>query len=287
MRKLLVLALILTLLPAATTAETQVHLCEGDEIAAALAELIRGKAIRWEDEAQALDGAAEQPETAALVTQQALFLGLEGYSDADVKTDIRLLMPLCRNDLYLVCSEETADACGVRDLPSLAGYLAERPYEITLMRCFEAGVTDLAAVKVFEAMEFNTDTFADSADCEENLESGAFVLVADTEQALLLDEAGCVVLGALTAERTAEYPDLPCAGECGLPVCAGRVWGLYTAADGDPAAFDCGGIREAVTGDSLAGLHCRPADEKDFRLEEELQAYIDYMTAEGLFFYEQ
>ena len=287
MRKILALALILAMLPAAALAGTSVHICEGDETAAALVELIRGEAALWENEAEALDKAVEQPDTAALVTQQALILGLQGYSEAEVKTDIRLLMPLCADDLYLVCSEETADACGVRDLPSLVGYLAENPSELMIMRCFEASVTDYAATEVFEAAEFGSDTFADSADCEENLETDAFVLVAYTEQALRLDAEGYVVLGALTAERTAEYPDLPCAGECDLPVCTGRVWGLYAAAEGDPSAFDREVIRKTMTEDRLAELHCRPVDEKDFQLEKEISDYIDYMTAEGLFFYEQ
>ncbi|MCR5565584.1 MAG: hypothetical protein K6F61_01930 [Clostridiales bacterium] len=288
MRKILALALILAMLPAAALAGTPVHICEGDETAAVLAELIRGEAALWENEAEALDKAVEQPETLALVTQQALILGLQGYSDAEVKTDIRLLMPLCGDDLYLVCSEETADACGVRDLPSLISFLTEQPFELMIMRCYEeASVTDYAATEVFEAADFSSDVFADSADCEENLGTGAFVLVAYTEQALRLDDEGCVVLGALTAERTAEYPDLPCAGECGLPVCTGRVWGLYAAAEGDPSAFDREEIRKTMTEDRLAELHCRPVDEKDFLLEDVFRVYIRYMTEEGLFFYEQ
>ena len=53
MRRMMVLALVLALFPAAALTETPVHISEEDGTAAALTEMIGGKANLWENEAEA------------------------------------------------------------------------------------------------------------------------------------------------------------------------------------------------------------------------------------------
>ena len=282
----LFLVLIGMILPGAVSAEFGISLYAEDEIAVMLGNRLSTTRQMMEAETEALDAVAGRPDVAALVTQQALIQGLEGYTDTDVRTDIQMLMPVCRNDLYLVCSRETAETFGISDLPSLIQCLQEQPFELMLMRCFEASVTDYAAVRLFDAMDFGTETFADGADCEENLDQGAYVLVADTEQAMILMGKDAVVIGTLSEKRTAEFPQLPCAGEYGLPVCMGRVWALYCSADMDPDGMrDLMSATELLTTEELAELHCSPLTAEEYVFVDVLQEYIDYMTAEGLFFY--
>ena len=288
MRRLMVLFLVLIqmLFPGAVSAESGISLYAEDETAVMLGKRLSAMQQMNEAETEALDAVAGRPDVAALVTQQALIQGLEGYTDTDIRTDIQLLVPVCRDDLYLVCSQETAETFGIKDFPSLIQCLQEQPFELMLMRCFEASVTDYAAVRLFDTMDFNTETFTDASDCEENLDQGAFVLVADTEQAMRLLESGAVVIGALSEKRTAEFPQLPCAGEYGLPVCMGRVWALYCSTDMDPDGMrDLMSATELLTTEELAELHCSPLTAEEYVFADVLQEYIDYMTAEGLFFY--
>ena len=42
---------------------------------------------------------------------------------------------------------------------------------------------------------------------------------------------------------------------------------------------------EALTAEELGEVHCSLLAEDEYVLEDVLQEYIDYMTAEGLFFY--
>ena len=287
-RKLMALFLLVIqlILPGAVSAESGISLYAGDEVSVMLGNHLSTIQQVKETETEALDAVIGKPDAAALVTQQALIQGLEGYTDSDVRTDIQVLVPLCRNDLYLVCSQETADTFGIKDFPSLIKCLQEQPFELTLMRCFEASVTDYAAVRLFDAMDFNADTFADAADCEDNLDQGAYVLVADAEQVMRLAGKDAAVIGALSENRTAEFPQLPCAGECGLPACMGSVWALYYSADMDPAGMgDLISAAEALTAEELGEVHCSLLAEDEYVLEDVLQEYIDYMTAEGLFFY--
>lgn len=295
MRKMMLFVLILCLLPLAGLADTDAGILFAgweDDIGIALSTALTSlTGIYSESSGEgtvALNDAAGS-DWAALVTQQALLEGLQGYTDCEVRTDLQLLLPLAKDELFLVVSGETAETCGLTDLPSLQAFLTEHPFELTLMRSFEASAADYAAVQVFNALDLDTDTFSDPEDCAENLVDGSYLMVADTAAAQVLSEEGAVVLGPLSEVRSSVFPDLPAAGECSLPVCLGNVWALYLAAEGDtepwleqllPAVEDPA-FKEILEANGLL-----PVAPEDFPLAELLNDYVTYMTEEGLFFYE-
>lgn len=290
MRKILLFVLALCLLPLAVFAEPSLCAADEDGVGSALAEALiplTGWQAEPADEAvAAVDRAAADPETAALVSQQALLEALQGYADCEVRTDLQLVLPLGEEPLFLVTSGETAENLGLTDLSSLAAFLAEHPFELTLMRSFEAGAADYAAVQLFNALDLDTETFADLADCLENLAEGDYLLVAPAS--VITDDLG-TVLGPLTGARSARCPDLPSAEECGLPVCLGNVWAVYVAAGEDPAPW-LEALRPAAEDarftEALSDAGLLPLGPDSLVLSELLEAYVAYMTEEGLFFYD-
>ena len=214
----------------------------------------------------------------ALITQQELIQGLRGYTEGNVKDDLKLVQLIARNDLYVVCSSETAESAGISSLPELAAYLEEEQYGLSILRCFAPSNEDYASTLLFDAILLDSEVTTDDEEKWGFLSEGMYILIADTAKALELAENGCVVLGALTAERTAEFPDLPCAGECDLPVIPGTWYALVTYKDAmlpEPVSAD----------DNWLSAHHLYASTDDFDLKTEIKDLEDYMIAEGLTYY--
>ncbi len=293
MKKIMLLALALCLLPLAGVAETTLYFGEEDGTANVLADVL-SELTGWpsdaaEEATAVLDRAVSDPDCVALVSQQALLEGLQGYTDCEVRTDLQLLLPLGEEELFLVTSRETADSLGLTDLPSLQAYLTDHPFELTVMRSFEAGAADYAAVQVFNALDLDSDTFGDLQDCAESLADGDYLLVANLACIAQMGDGYAVVLGPLTEERSAFYPELPSAAECGLPVCSGNVWALYIAAGEDPEPLRTlllPAVADEAFAEVLADANLLPVAPDGFPLAELLTDYVGYMTEEGLFFYD-
>ena len=75
----------------------------------------------------ALNAMLDSPQEAfALITQQELIEGLQGYTNKDLReVKLRLVQALAQSDLYLVCSKATAEEAGISDLAGLKTYLEE------------------------------------------------------------------------------------------------------------------------------------------------------------------
>ena len=282
MKKLVLMLLVLTLLPLGALAET-LHYGSEDETAAVLAEAAAAAASMdaagEESSVKALDALLADKNGAVLAGSGAVIEALQGYSEIDVEKDLRPAVILAQTDLYLVCSADTANEAGFTDLAGMADYLTANEYGLQLMRCFEASHEDYASCLLMEELYFDSDMFVDKADKMESLANGPLVMVAGTADALALREQGHVVIGALTAERTADFPDLPCAGECGLPVIPGGYYAVFVKS-GTGAALQ----QLVLEDDVLAGLHLHQP-QADINVADDCTAYVDYMTAEGLCFY--
>jgi len=276
MKKMLAALLILLFLPVCALGDGLVAAKEDAALAQALSLNGSTQESRLDCLIRVILGEAD----AALITQQELIEALQGYAEGDVRTDIQAAAVLAQNDLYLVCSADTARETGISDLKSLRDYLIENEYSLMLMRCFQASNADYASLLLMEEMAFDSDIFVDEKDKTDQLASGAYVLCTDTEGALALAQDGYTVLGALTKERTAEFPDLPCAEECGLPVIPGTCFLAVMQAGADPAPYQNITIGE----EDLAALHLHAPD-PDFSLADTIASYVEYMTQEGLFFY--
>lgn len=272
MRKLILSILVLTLLNCFAVGET-LYCYSGDSIIAAE---LSAEIIETDSRLDALDALLEGG--AALLTEQELIESLQGYTELDVTTDIRLLSVLGQGRLYVVCSAETAGE--MRTLSDLSDYLAENEYALSVMRCFEASVEDYASMVLMDTLALDSEMFVDDPDKWDCVSNGQYILVVDEEKAIELQQSGCVVLGALTEERTKAFPVLPCAAECGLPAVRGSVYALYARTENDG-----GDLAQAkLTQETLDALHLSAPD-PDIALETEISRYVDYMTAEGLFFY--
>lgn len=288
--RLFPLIALLVLLPAAAIAETLFHPADERDtlLAEALAEALSLTAEPCEEHAAVADKAILSGGL-ALGTQQTLIRGLQGYSQQDFRSELLIAAPVACNDLYLVCGRQAAEEAGVLDLPSLKACLAADPYSWLIMRTFSASNADCAAAELIKTIDFDSDTFMDEAECAECLQDGPYVLVADTGAALALEREGHVVLGPLTANRTAEYPHLPCAAECGWPALPGTCYVLYASAGAELPALGQR-VEQALSSEPvvscLNALHLHPAAPDEANLDVWLSRYIAYMTAEGLFFYE-
>ena len=274
MKHVVILLLVFALLPGLALGETLYYFNDDEAIAAD----ISAEKVETDSRMAALNAVLKDDHAAALLTQQELIESLQGYSEGDVKTDIQLVRALGQSALYVVCSEETAGE--MKTLSDLAAYLQENEYALQIMRCFTASNADYASMMLMDAMALDSEMFVDDQEKWDSIGDGPFILVAEEENAIELNEKGYVVLGALTQERTAAFPDLPCAQECGLPVVRGTYYGLFAKAGADASAF----ADAALSEETLAAHHLMAPDQ-DISLEEDITHYVDYMTGEGLFFY--
>lgn len=283
MKKLILALLVLTLIPMAALADG-LYYGSDDETAASLAEaaatLIPVDTKAEETSVKALDALASDPSGIVLLGNAGLIEGLQGYAETDVEKDIQPAVLLGQTDLYLVCSADTAAEAGFSDLGGMADYLKDNEYGLQLMRCFEASHEDYASYVLMNDLYFDSDMFVDKTDKLESLDAGQYVLVVDTADALALQAQGHVVLGALTAERTADFPNLACAAECGLPVVPGGYYALFVKAGSKAADLQELALDESV----LTELHLHQPQE-GISVPDDCVAYVDYMTAEGLCFY--
>lgn len=276
MRKIVMLVLVLVLLPLAALGET-VYCTQED---AALLDGLDLEISIQDSRMAALDAVAKDGNALALLTQQEVIESLQGYSDCDVKTDVRLAQPLAQSALYLVCSAETAEQANMKTLADMKAYLEANEYGLKIMRSFQATNADYAAMLLMNEYTFDSEMFVDEAEELDSIGGGEYVFVASAAQAAELEEEGYVVLGALTKERTAAYPDLPCAGECDMPVVRGTYFALFAKKDGTAQAPDGAALKDEV----LAANHMTAPD-ADLDLDQDIEEYVEYMTAEGLFFY--
>ena len=229
-------------------------------------------ADRTEAMARLMRGEAD----ACLVTVEELLEAIQGAYEDEGDPELTLVGAVAESDLYLVVSRQTASDYGLTDLASLRDRLRTEPLALCLMRGFRASHTDYAAWLLLDALPFDAALFVDDEDMRDSLGDEAYVMVTDTAGARALSASGRVVLGALTARRTDEFPRLPCAAECGLPVIAGPQWLVLSTTDAAEAvALPSPGSRTL----SEAHLH---APTEDPPLDERITAYVDYILSEGL-----
>ena len=235
--------------------------------------------------AEAVNAMLADPDTLLMDTQNALMLSLQGYTSADCREAMR---PVCRigvQPLALVMNRDCAGTLGIADYEGFAAYAAEHEYELLTARYVDASVVDYASWLIENALPVMSETCFDR---EEALEA----LNSETLQFLVLPlgevTEELLPLCTLGSQRAEALPDLPCAGELGLPVCEGITLGIYANAEMTPEETDK--IAEQIAAEAVPDeLSPRYASGEAFAEEtaDAFAAYVDYMTAEGLFFYEQ
>ena len=233
-----------------------------------------------------------EPGTLLCDTQAALIAALQGYTTEDYRSAMVPVCRVARCPLYLVLGKSTAAALGIDSMESFLAFLAEHEYDDSLLlaRHVEASPSDRAAVFLADELPLLTDVFFPEQ-IPDMLSSGEAALAVFTE-AELEKAQDLLILFTLGSERTEARPDIPAIPEAGFRACPepalylmARV-GMEEAllqekalkiseADLSAACLSAGFVFDPLSGEALraevAGIF---AD------------YRDYMTAEGLYFYE-
>ena len=255
--------------------------------AAALAELVSEKTglalgtAGEEGPGEAANRMLEDPERILCGSQQSLIAGLQGYT------------PVCRlavSPLYLVMDRDTAEGYGISDVQTLAAYAAEHEYEMTFARHLGADPVDRAVTRLADEVLALTDYFRPE-EIPAVLHSGEADAAVITGLELADSGEDWLVLCCLGAERSLAYPDIPCAAETGWTPCEGEWFALFASAEiPEELAAEAAGAALGIGQEDLpAGYELCPLEGEELReaVQELFLDYKDYMTAEGLFFYEE
>ena len=265
----------------------------GAAVAAAAAEALQLQ-LRLTEDADVANAADIMLEDAGILLcadQAVLISSLQGYTSQDLRTAMR---PVCRiavSPLYLVVNAQAAESLGISGAESLLSYVAEHEYEMYIARHIDADVIDRAVIRLSDSVPVFTEGYPEE-EIPSALENGE--VLAAVYSGLQLAESGEALqpVCSLGSERTEAFPGLPCAAELGIPECDGIGIFLFASADAQDetvtqAAETCLGVgpeAAAVPGLSFAPLSGAELEDEIRRL---FADYKDYMTAEGLFFYEE
>jgi len=266
----------------------------GAAVAAAAAEAL-GLELHLTDGAdlpKAADVMLQSPGALLCADQSLIISGLQGYTSQDLRT---AMLPVCRiavNPLYLAVNAQAAADLGITDAQSLLSYIAEHEYEAYFARHIDADVADRAVTKLSESIPVFTEGYPED-EIPSALESGEVLAAVVSEIQLAEDGQSLLPVCSLGAERTAAFPDLPCAAELDLPVCDGTGIWLFASSDTDDAAVTqaasvCLGMDPAAV-NAVPGFTFSPlaGEDAEKEIRDIIADYIGYMTSEGLFFYEQ
>ena len=240
----------------------------------------------------AVDVMLQTPGVLLCTDQSVLFSSLQGYTSQDLRTDMQ---PICRiavSPLFLVVNKQNALDLGISSADALLSYIRDHEYEFYFARHLDADVIDRAVVRLSESLPVFTDCYTEE-EIPAALEKGDVLAAVVSGEELTKADQSLLPLCSLSVARTELFPDLPCAAELGLPVCDGITVYLFTSSDTDNAIIEsassaCMEMLPAsvpiTTGFTLALLSGEAVKEE---IRDLIADYIDYMTSEGLFFYEE
>ena len=266
----------------------------GAAVAAAAAEVL-GLELHLTDGAdlpKAADVMLLSPGALLCADQSLIISGLQGYTSQDLRTAMRPVCRLAVSPLYLVVNAQAASDLGITDAQSLLSYIAEHEYEAYFARHIDADVSDRAVTKLSESVPVFTEGYPEDK-IPSALESGEVLAAVVSEAQLAVADSSLLPLCSLGAERTAAFPDLPCAADLDIPPCDGiGIW-LFASSDTDDAAVAqaasaCQDMDPAAV-NAVPGFVFAPlaGEEAEKEIRDIIADYIGYMTSEGLFFYEQ
>lgn len=266
----------------------------GAAVAAAAAEVL-GLELHLTDGAdlpKAADVMLLSPGALLCADQSLIISGLQGYTSQDLRTAMRPVCRLAVSPLYLVVNAQAAADLGITDAQSLLSYIAEHEYEAYFARHIDADVADRAVTKLSESVPVFTEGYPED-EIPSALESGEVLAAVVSEAQLAVADSSLLPLCSLGAERTAAFPDLPCAADLDIPPCDGiGIW-LFASSDTDDAAVAqaasaCQDMDPAAV-NAVPGFVFAPlaGEEAEKEIRDIIADYIGYMTSEGLFFYEQ
>ena len=242
-----------------------------------------------EDSGESANRMLADPDILLLDSQAAPIAGLQGYTAEDLR---EAMVPVClvaESPLFVVMDVNVAEGYGIRDAETLAAWISDHEYELTFARHTGADVIDRAVTLLGNEAAVLTDYFLPE-EIPEVLHSGEADCGVMSGAELAADADDLIILCCLDGKRSEAFPDIPCAEEAGFPVCRGESLWLFASAQADQAV-----LQQVVETVSAADLPLPEGFEKrgltSDALREELKALFadlkEYMTSEGLFFYEE
>lgn len=277
---LMILALVLFSLPA--LAEMQVF-CVGEagdpayEISQRLAAEMNGTVTAAPNTLEAMNAflAADKDGAVFIGDPSAMILSLQGYTDADLRTAVTPVAKIAASPAMMYASQAVLDICPDADHDSLVAYCENAPFEIFIARLIDASPVDYLTLTASAMMYVDQDLYMDWAEMAQYVQDGAVDL--------------CVFGAAVPAELNGLLIPIY---DTGLE---GPFLGAFVQTDSAIAADAEAGLLALAAQDDvqllLQGAGYTPGThENSAAFTEEVkdlfQRYIQYLTNEGLFFYE-
>ena len=299
MKKALAILFMLLLISSAASAEKQLEAPFMPESSGAVIAAAAAKALDMElhltddaDIVKAADAMLQAPGTPLCADQSLFIASLQGYTSQDLRVAMQPVCRIAASQLYLVVHIQTAADLGISDADSFLSYIREHEYEAFLARHIDADVIDRAVVRLAESLPVFTEGYLEN-EIVPALESGEVLAAVMNGKQIAEAASDLLPLCSLGDERTAEHPELPCAGELELPVCEGSVIYIFVSSDTEDAAVQalasvCLSM-DPASADGAAGYSFKPLAGEELKetIRGLIADYIGYMTSEGLFFYEE
>ena len=282
MKKLLLTTLVLMLLCLPALAEMQVF-CAGEagdpayEISQRLAAEMNGtvNAAPTALEAMNLFLAADKEQAVFIGDPSPMILSLQGYTDADLRTAVAPVAKIAASPAVMYASQAVLDICPDAAYDSLVAYCEAAPFEIFIARLIDASPADYLTLEASAMMYVDQDLYMDWEEMAQCIQDGAVDL--------------CVFGAGMPAELTGLLTPLYDTGLEGPFLGAFVRTDAANAADVEAALLTLAAQSEVQ--ELLQSAGYTPDTHKDSaafadEVKELFQRYIQYLTNEGLFFYE-
>lgn len=282
MRKVILLTVCLLLLCLPALAEPQVF-CAGEagdaayEISQRLAAKMEGSVVSAPTALEAMNlFLAADPDAAVFVgDSSAMILSLQGYTDADLRTAVAPAAKAASSPAMLYASQGALALCPDADADSLTAYTEEAPFEMFIARLIDASPVDFLTLEATALMYVDQNLYMDWAEMAQSVQDGAADL--------------CVFGAQVPAELEGLLTPLYDTGLEGPFLGAFVQTGSGLAADAEAAMLALAAQEDVQTLLQSAGY--TPGTQLDSeaftaQVKELFQRYIQYLTNEGLFFYE-
>lgn len=282
MKKVLLMTAVLLLLCVPALAETQVF-CTGEagdavyDAAAVLAEKMEGEVVSAPTALDAVNLflAADGNSAVYVGDPSVMILSLQGYTDQDLRTAVTPAAMLAGSPATLYATEAVLNACEDMTEDGLLSYTENAPFELCIARLIDASPEDYLTLEATSMFYVDQSLYMD---------------YAEMAQAILDGAADLCVFGARMPGEVKDM--LTPVYETAL---AGPFLGVFVQADAaNLQATEAAVLAMAEQEDVQAALKAAGytehsqlgADEFGQLVKELFQSYIQYLTNEGLFFYE-
>ncbi len=282
MKKLIAMTLALLLFALPVLAETQVF-CVGQEgdpayaVSQLLADQLQGSVVSDADAAAAMNAflAAPKDQAVFIGDPATLILSLQGYTDEDLRTAIVPVAKIAASPARLYATEGAIALCGTPTPEELLAFTENAPFELFIARLTDASPVDYLTLEATAMCYVDQNLYMDFAEMAQAARDGA------ADLCVFGAEIPAELEGLLTPLYTTELE--------------GPFMGAFMQADTTMAAEVetalLALIRQADTQALLEAAGYIPDSCKDSaafaeEVENLISDYIQYLTNEGLFFYE-